>query len=94
MKKLWHTLCKTCHGELKKQCDTIQKDHTEQFDIDENHSYMIGRYGPVIKIKIDGKTTFRSVKKGISLENLKNGTLSIEDVIEEKKSISFRCWKL
>ena len=48
--------------------------------IDSNHTYMIGKHGPVIKCVIDGKTTFKSVKKDVDLEKLKKGELTIEDV--------------
>ena len=84
--KVWHTLCKSCHTELTGLCSNIKQDCSGRFDIDDIHTYMIGKYGPVIKMTQDGKTTFRAVKKDVSLDDLKAGLLSVEDVMEERKT--------
>ena len=83
--KIWHTLCSECDNEIKKLSKKIDKSGREGYKIDENHIYMIGKYGPVIKCEKDGKTTFKGVKKNIDIEKVKNGEYSLKDIVEEKK---------
>jgi DNA topoisomerase-1 len=54
--------------------------------IDKNHTYMIAKYGPVIKHTTDdGKIIFLKVKEDISIEILKTGGYALEDIIVSKK---------
>ena len=55
-----------------------------EYPIDESNSFIIGKYGPVIKCCEDDKTFFKAIKKGInpSLEDLKNRKYKIEDLID------------
>ena len=57
----------------------IKKD---EIKIDKNHTYMIGRFGPVIKCNINGTVTFKKVKKDIDMDMLKNGEYSIKDIVD------------
>ena len=54
--------------------------------IDDEHTYMIGKYGPVIKCKKDGETSFLNVKKAIDLDKLRNGEYNLKDIIELKQN--------
>ena len=83
--QIWYSLCDRCNNEIKKLSKNISSSHRESYKIDENHIYMIGKYGPVIKCEIDGNTTFKGVKKNIDIEKLKNGEYKLEDIIENKK---------
>jgi len=49
--------------------------------IDENHEWIIGKYGPVIKCEIDGKTVFKKVKQNLDMEKLKNGEYSLSEIV-------------
>ena len=49
--------------------------------IDENHEWIIGKYGPVIKCQIDGKTIFKKVKQNLDMEKLKNGEYTLSEII-------------
>ena len=67
----------------------IQKDSVK---IDENHTYIVGSKGPVIKYvgqDCDGKkvTEFKSVKKDIDLARLKRGEYSLDDIVDERGNI-------
>ena len=67
--------------------------------IDENHTYIVGSKGPVIKYigkDSDGKkvTEFKSVKKDVDLARLKRGEYSLDDIVDERGSIDIGGIKL
>ena len=83
----WIEMCTSCNNEidcLYKQLKTTSV-NKETIKIDEDHTYMIGKYGPVIKCKKDGEITFKAVKKDIDIAHIRNGKLTLSDIIEEKK---------
>lgn len=87
-KRVWHTLCNDCNTQMREILSTIDEELQENYEIDENHTYTIGRYGPVIKTKVDGKTKFLKVKPEITLDMIKKGILSIHDIIDTTQSSS------
>ena len=78
--KKGYELCERCYQEIDSLVKPLKGAEKVSIKIDSNHTYMIGKHGPVIKCVIDGKTTFKSVKKDVDLEKLKKGELTIEDV--------------
>ena len=86
--KQWTLLCETCNSEMHSILSTIQDELQETYEIDENHTYMIGRYGPVIRTKIDGKTKFLKVKDNVSLDDIRSGTQPIDELIVQKTANS------
>ena len=48
--------------------------------IDDHHTYIIGKFGPVIKYKNGEDTKFISVKKDIDLEKLRNGEYTLKEL--------------
>jgi len=48
--KIWYEVCKECYTELEHLSSTILEKGKETIRIDANHTYMIGKYGPVIKV--------------------------------------------
>ena len=82
--KVWHTLCREGDTGITILSKKIDTDHREMIRIDENHTYMIGRYGPVIRCDKDGETTFLSVKKNIDMKKLQNGSYSLEELKSAK----------
>lgn len=81
---IWHTLCKKCLDEIDKTPCIQEK---RQYKIDKNHTYMIGKYGPVIKYMDDNgeNVSFKNVKKEVDINKLENGLYKLEDLIEEKQ---------
>ena len=49
--------------------------------IDKYHTYIIGKYGPVIRCDKDGDTTFLSVRKDINMDKLQNGKYTLEELV-------------
>ena len=90
--KVWHELCKDCLRDLNASIDDKHKGK-EQIRIDGEHSYIMGKYGPVIKFTDDNNNkaqiSFKPVKPDIDLDKLRNGDYTLEEVLaepaEEKK---------
>ncbi len=84
-KMLWHSLCNSCNEEINSLSKNI-KEKRETYKIDDNHTYMIGRYGPVIKCEIGEKTTWKRIKKNIDLNKLKEGKYKLDDIVDNQPS--------
>ena len=80
--KIWHTLCDECNKQIKTLAKEIQGQEKLTIKIDEKHTYMIGKYGPVIAYKEDDKLKFKSVKKDIDIEKLKRGEYKLKDIVQ------------
>ena len=87
--KLWYTLCKECDDKMLSLSNNLKNESRKTYFIDKNHQYMIGKYGPVIKYEDDkGNTSWKSVKKNIDMNKLKNGEYTLEDILDNKPKIS------
>ena len=84
----WLDTCKNYNTEILEFVEPISKDiKKEEYKLDDNHFYIIGKYGPVIKYVEDGKTLFKSIKENLDHEAIKRGEYKVEDIIEnENKS--------
>tara|TARA_B110000444_G_scaffold9490_1_gene8181 strand:- start:1178 stop:3550 length:2373 start_codon:yes stop_codon:yes gene_type:complete len=88
--KEYHLLCDDCNNLIenlihdnslseKGVSSTLQK---LSIKIDDKHTYMIGKNGPIVKfIKEDGNAGFYGVKPDIDLERLKSGQYKLEEII-------------
>ena len=86
-------LCDSCRNELdnaiscitnnKNMEDTKQKNDAFQkgIKIDEQHTWIIGKYGPVILCKIGENVTFKKVKRDLDLDKLKKGKYLLKDIL-------------
>lgn len=86
--KIWHTLCRSCYDEMKKLSKTIKKDNKEWIKINDTHTYMIGKYGPVIKIEKDGETSFKPAKKNLDIHKLKNNEYTLDEIMDNTPKFS------
>lgn len=87
--KVWYDLCKECLIDLESSIDDTHKGK-EQIRIDGEHSYIMGKYGPVLKCtenKVDSNTkskiSFKPVKPDLDLETLRNGGYTLEEVLAD-----------
>jgi DNA topoisomerase-1 len=87
--KIWHQLCDNCYKDIdssiKNAGDEIKK---KTIEIDAEHSYIIGKNGPVIKctqFSKDGKqiVTFKPVKNDIDIHKLENGGYTLDEIIDK-----------
>jgi DNA topoisomerase-1 len=81
--KVGHELCRECYEQIETQSKPLRGEDKLNIRIDENHTYVVGKHGPVIKCVISGKTTFKSVKKDIDIDKLRGGELTLEDIQQE-----------
>jgi len=89
-RKVWTDVCKDCLTDLEAEIQKITegKKGKEQIRIDNEHSYMMGKYGPVIKcLDTEKNVSFKAVNPDLDLEKLRAGGYTLEDVVlqEEKK---------
>ena len=81
--EVWHSICRTCYDDITEQMSPLCKGSKEEYVIDANHTYIIGKHGPVIKCKVGEDVSFKSVKKDISMEKLKEGKYKLEDIVQD-----------
>jgi DNA topoisomerase-1 len=55
----------------------------KSYRIDDNHEFIFGKNGPVIKCTINGEVTFKSCIKDVDTDKLKNNEYSLEDLLEK-----------
>jgi len=79
-------LCSYIYNNLTQLSNTIKMDQKQIYKIDDHHTYMIGKYGPVIRKDVDGETTFINVKKDLDMETVKSGTYTLEEMIALQKN--------
>jgi len=87
----WFKICEYCNKEVdEKICFLKESKETKmEIKIDENHFYIIGKYGPTIKYfdEITNKITFKPVKKDLDLTKLRENKYTLEEIIEDKELI-------
>ena len=81
---IWHELCRDCLQQIETLSEPLDLIEKVSIPIDDNHTYMVAKYGPCIKCVKDGKTTFKKVKEGIDLKKLRDGEYKIDDIIQTK----------
>lgn len=90
--KVWHELCRECLTDVDTNIKSIGEKNQgkETIRIDNEHTYMMGKFGPVIKCTslADSLVTFKSVKPDIDLEKLRNGDYTLQDILPEESSSS------
>lgn len=82
--KIWYELCEDCQTKMNKHLDLLESsDEMKKISIpiDEFHTFVIGRHGPIIKFTENGITSFKKVRKDIDMTKLKNGEYSLEDLL-------------
>ena len=92
--KKWYDLCKGCNDQLKGLLSNLKDESKSKLEIklDDENSYIIGKYGPVIKnvtiVNEKEIINFLPIKKDIDIHKLENGEYRCEDIIEKnhKKS--------
>jgi len=80
----WQAICSSCYSILQKCLEEVKIGKKKaDIVIDEEHTFLIGKNGPVIK-RVDAKdasVSFLSVKPDITLQ----GTFSLSEIVDDKK---------
>jgi len=94
--KVWQDICKTCYEEIQNLSLTILERGKEMIRIDDTHTYMVGKYGPVIKCTTSKAgtskaattstsiCTFKPVKQDLDLNKLRRGEYTLAELLEDK----------
>jgi DNA topoisomerase I len=87
---IWFEVCSSCNSEVDQLVDSVKNETKIEFQIDENNTYMIGKYGPVIKCveEKEGKEeiTFKPIKKDLDIKKIENGEYELEEMIQTNKT--------
>jgi DNA topoisomerase-1 len=81
--RLWTTLCDNCFQTLISITKDLKEEPKFSLKIDDQHTLIIGKYGPVIRQRLDNtskKDSFIPVKKDLDIS--KAHLLKLEDIIE------------
>lgn len=83
-KSSWQQLCFNCNNEIEITSKKLISDKV-CITIDSEHSYIIGKYGPVIKYTNPNskEVSFKKVKSNISISKLKRGEYKLDEVLED-----------
>lgn len=81
-----YTLCNDCNQSMENLISNLRGKAKLEFKIDDNHTYMVGKYGPVIKCienNDDNQETisYKSVKQNIDLNKLENQEYAVSDIV-------------
>ena len=86
---VWFEVCSTCNQQIDTLINGLDIETKLEYKIDDNNTYLVGKYGPVIKCtnEVDGKEEikFKSVKKDVDIKLLEKGEYTLEDVVETNK---------
>jgi len=87
---IWYDICNECNKTIDLYIDKIGAQGKLEIKLDENNTYLVGKYGPVVKCieEKDGKeeVTFKKIKKDINIEEIENNKYSLEEIVEEKNN--------
>jgi len=86
--KIWYELCGECDREIMLYTESVNTANSlpeKDIVIDDNHAYTITKYGPAIVSTENGKKVYKSAKKDLDLDKLREGKLQLEDIIDEEK---------
>jgi DNA topoisomerase-1 len=92
---VWHELCSECNLQVDNLINSLSDkglDVKLEIKIDDSNTYLVGKYGPVIKHieeTEEGKeiVSFKPIRSDIHIEidRLKRGDYSIEEIIDSNK---------
>jgi DNA topoisomerase-1 len=89
--EVWHNLCSKCNKQIDNIIENMTMEHKIEYKIDDNNTYIIGKFGPVIKHveEVDGKEEiqFKPIKKDIDIKKLEKGEFTAEDIIDNNKIV-------
>jgi DNA topoisomerase-1 len=82
----WFNLCENWNTQIDVLIDGLKDETKIEIKLDENNSYIVGKYGPVVKFTetINGKEEikFKPIKKNIDFHKIENGEYKVEDIVD------------
>jgi DNA topoisomerase-1 len=89
--KNWVELCNSCNKQIDLLINGLKEETKFEIKLDDNNTYIVGKYGPVIKYvqEIDGKEQieFKSIRKDVDIKDIENGNYNVDDLVDKNKNI-------
>ena len=82
---MWADLCAKVNADTIALIKTVDNVKKISHAIDDTHSYIIGKNGPVIKKVENGITSFLPVIKNMDINKLEKGEYILEDLVEKEE---------
>jgi DNA topoisomerase-1 len=80
-KTTYETLCGECHEKVQSLIDALPKAKCkDEIPIDSEHTFMIGKYGPVVKRTVGKETSFVPIRKDIDMDKLRRGDYTMDEL--------------
>jgi DNA topoisomerase-1 len=80
-KTTYETLCGECHEKVQSLIDALPKAKCkDEIQIDSEHTFMIGKYGPVVKRTVGKETRFVPIRKDIDMDKLRRGDYTMDEL--------------
>ena len=87
---IWCESCEQCNKQIDVLIEAMGSQGKLEVKLDENNTYLVGKYGPVIKCveEVDGKekVQFKAIKKDVDIFKLEKGEYDLKEVIDTKKT--------
>ena len=84
---IWFNLCENCNNQIDLLTDGLKDETKIEIKLDENNTYIVGKFGPVVKFTeiIDGKEAikFKPIKKNLDIHKIENGEYTVEDILDK-----------
>lgn len=77
---IWYRLCESCLTEINNLSAKLGYIEKEIIIIDKYNTYMIGKYGPIIKYTKNNTTEFKQVNPNIDIDKLRRGEYELNDI--------------
>jgi DNA topoisomerase-1 len=81
----WMSVCIRNYNHICGLVEGVKKSKIDRFGIpiDESHTYILAKYGPVIKrTEADGAVSFLKVREDINIDDIKTGEYSLTDILK------------
>ena len=85
---VWHEVCRDCCVEVDKLVAMASAQRfTPEVQIDDHHTYVIGKYGPVLKEEQGENVSFKAIDlANVDPTKLQNGAYTVEDLKKKDKT--------
>ena len=86
--KKYTELCSECDSNIKELIGNIdvsgEESKSGHIKIDDNHTYLIGKYGPVVRVGQGKQAVFKKARDDIDIDKLKRGEYALEEVLAQE----------
>ena len=85
---IWYNLCDMCNKQLDTLLDGLKDETKIEVKLDDHNTYLVGKYGPVIKCvtETNGKEEikFKPIKKDVDIHKIENGDYNgaIDEIVD------------